>query len=80
MQVTITIPDDQVPRIKDWMLTQFATEDENGDPVAPPTDAELLYEFKQKIKRWVKGEVQQFELLREHENLFASYTQIDIQD
>jgi hypothetical protein len=80
MQVTITIPDDQVPRIKDWMLTQFATEDENGDPVAPPDDAELLYEFKQKIKRWVKGEVQQFELLREHENLFASYTQIDIQD
>lgn len=80
MQVTITIPDDQVPRIKDWMLTQFGTEDENGNPVDPPTDAELLYEFKQKIKRWVKGEVQQFELLREHENLFASYTQIDIQD
>jgi hypothetical protein len=62
------------------MLTQFATEDENGDPLPVPTDAELLYEFKQKIKRWVKGEVQQFELLREHENLFASYIQIDVQD
>jgi hypothetical protein len=82
MQITFNIPDDQVFRVKDWMRkeTDPGIDPDTELPNPPLTDAELLAEFKRKLQRWIKGEVQQFELLRQHEDIFATYTQIDIQD
>lgn len=82
MQFTFDIPDAQVPRIKDWMLsvTDPGVDPETGEPNPPLTDAELLAEFKLRIRRWIKGEVQQYELLKEHEAIYAGYTQIDVTD
>ncbi|MHC4302440.1 MAG: hypothetical protein ACYS7Y_34710 [Planctomycetota bacterium] len=82
MQITFNIPDDQVFRVKDWMRkeTDPGIDPDTELPNPPLTDAELLAEFKRKLQRWIKGEVQQFELLKQHEDIFATYTQIDIQD
>lgn len=82
MQITFNIPDDQVFRVKDWMRkeTDPGIDPETQLPNPPLTDAELLAEFKRKLQRWIKGEVQQYELLKQHEDIFATYTQIDIQD
>jgi hypothetical protein len=82
MQITFNIPDDQVFRVKDWMRkeTDPGEDPDTGLPNPPLSDAELLAEFKRRLQRWIKGEVQQFELLKQHEDIFATYTQIDIQD
>jgi hypothetical protein len=82
MQITFNIPDDQVHRVQDWMRkeTDPGEDPETGLPNPPLSDAELLAEFKRKLQRWIKGEVQQYELLKQHEDIFATYTQIDIQD
>lgn len=84
MQITFDIPDAQVPRVTAWVRSLFpdaaeinpATNEPNGEP----TNQELLAEFKQQIRNYVKGQVQQYELLQEHETIFANYTQIDIED
>jgi hypothetical protein len=79
MQITFNIPDAQVPRIKAWMLSRHVQElDAEGNPLPLPTDAELLAEFKLSVRRWIKGEVQQYELLKEHDRVYAEYTQIDV--
>lgn len=80
MQFTINIPDEQMPRVEAWVESLFDPLDENGNPVTPPTQAEKLAEFKHRIKRFIKGEVQQFELLEQHKSIFETYTQIDVTD
>ncbi len=80
MQFTFTIPDAQIPRIEAWIESKFLNEDDEGNPVPPPTQQEKLAEFKRLVRLWIKGEVQQFELLKEHEQVFANYTQIDVTD
>lgn len=79
MQITFNIPDAQVPRIADWIRSTLAEIDEQGNPVQY-TNAELLAEFKRQVQRWIKGEVQQHELLEQHKAIFANYTQIDVTD
>ena len=79
MQFTINIPDAQVGRVAEWVratLPEF--EDGDGSPPITYTNAELLAEFKRRIRNWVRGEVQQYELLKEHEAVFAAYTEIDV--
>jgi hypothetical protein len=82
MLFTFDIPDAQVERVKDWMRkeTDPGIDPETELPNPPLTDAELLAEFKRKVRRWIKGEVQQYELLEQHEAIFATYTQIDVED
>lgn len=79
MIVSFDIPDAQVPRIAAWIRTELGSEDEFGNPVTW-TDAEVLAQFKHKVRQWIKGEVQQYELLKEHEASFQNYTQIDVTD
>jgi len=80
MQFTINIPDAHVQRVADWIrgtLPEF--EDGTVDPIAY-TNAELLLEFRRQIRRWIREEVQQHELLAEHEQVFQQYTPIDVED
>lgn len=80
MQFTFNIPNAHVPRIKAWIASRFVNVDPDGNPVPPPTDEELLAEFRQLVRDWIKGEVQQYELLKQHEDIFSQYTQIDVED
>lgn len=84
MQFTFDIPDDQVDRVKAWVRTRFPAADEidgeTGLPYGEPTNAELIADFKFQIRRWVKEQVQQYELLEQHKTIFQSYTQIDMED
>lgn len=77
MIVSFNIPDAQVSRIADWIRDTMPALDENQNPITY-TNAELLAEFKLRVKRWIRGEVQQYELLKEHEAIFAQYAQIDV--
>ena len=78
MQITLNIPDAQVARVKDMVATRWLLmEDGNGNRVTP-TDALLMQEFKRRIREWIKGEVQQHELLKQHEAIFAAYTPLDV--
>lgn len=84
MQITFNIPDAQVPRVTAWVRSLFPDAAEineaTNEPYGEPTNQELLAEFKLQIRNWVKGQVQQYELLQEHETIFQQYTQIDIED
>ncbi len=84
MQFTFNIPDEQLPRVKAWVRTRFPAADEinneTGEPYGEPTDAELLADFKFQIRRWVKDQIQQHELLEQHKQVFDQYTQIDMTD
>lgn len=80
MDITITIPDAQVPRVTAFVRSKFDLSEPDpitGEMPPEPTNAELLAEFKRMIRLWVKGEVQQFELLQEHERVFSEYSPID---
>lgn len=81
MDITITIPDAQVPRVTAFVRSKFPDAAEinpaTGEPHGEPTNAELLAEFKNLIRQWVKGEVQQYELLEQHKVVFDAYTPID---
>lgn len=78
MQFTINIPDAQVQRVADWIRgTLPATAEDDITPITY-TDAELLAEFKRQIARWVKDQVQQHELLEQHEQIFQQYSPIDV--
>ena len=79
MDITITIPDAQVPRVTAFVRSKFLLEPdpETGEMPPEPTNDELLAEFKRLIRLWVKGEIQQFELLQEHERIYAEYTPIE---
>lgn len=79
MDITITIPDAQLPRVTAFVRSKF---DLQADPVTgevppEPTNAELLDEFKRILRRYVKAEVQQYELLEQHKVVFDAYTPID---
>ena len=78
MQVTFDIPDAQVDRIKPW-VEKTMPRDENG-ALLPYTNADLLQQFKFLVRQWIKNEVQQHELLAEHETIFQQYSQIDVTD
>jgi len=79
MQITFNIPDAQVPRIADWVRDTLPAETDPGVPITY-TNAELLAEFKVRVRRWIQGEVQQHELLEQHKQVFAAYTQIEVTD
>ena len=79
MDITITIPDAQLPRVTAYVRSRF---DLQADPVTgevppEPTNAELLAEFKRIITRYIKAEVQQYELLEQHKAVFDAYAPID---
>lgn len=78
MQITLNIPDAQIPRIKPW-VEKFMPQDENG-VMLPYTNAELLAKFKELLRNYIKGEVQQHELLAQHEAIYTNYSQIDVTD
>ena len=78
MQFTFNIPDAQVPRVRAWVQSRYP--DINPETDAPYTNAELLALFKTAIREWIKGEVQQYELLQEHEAVYQNYTRIDVED
>jgi hypothetical protein len=79
MEVTITIPPAQVDRLKAFVRSKIdvGTDPETGEPNPEPTNAELLLEFKHFLRRYIKAEVQQFELLKEHELSFQNYTPVE---
>ena len=79
MIVSFNIPDAQVPRIRDWMLSELPSEDAEGNPIEW-TNAQILAEFREVIKGYIRGQVQQHELLKQHEVIFAGYTPIDVTD
>lgn len=79
MQFTFTIPDAQVPRIRAWMLSELPSLDAAGNPITW-TDQQILAEFKEVVKGYIRNQVQQYELLLEHEASFQAYTQIDVTD
>lgn len=79
MQFTINIPDAQVQRVADMVRSKLPAEDLDNQPITY-SNAVLLAEFKRQIRQWIKGEVQQYELLEEHKNVFANYTPIDATD
>jgi hypothetical protein len=79
MKVTFDIPDAQVIRIKDWISdTYFQPDDAIVPTPPPPTDAELLAEFKRQVREFIKDRVQNYELLKEHEVIFQQYTPIEV--
>ena len=84
MQFTFNIPDAQVPRVTAWVRSLFPDANEidpgTGQPHGDPTNDELLAEFKQQVRNHIKNQVQQYELLKEHEQVFANYTPIDPTD
>lgn len=77
MIISFNIPDAQVPRIRDWMLSQLPSIDANDNPITW-TDQEILAEFKEVIRGYIRGQVQQYELLKQHEAVFAGYTPLDV--
>lgn len=79
MIVSLNIPDAQVPRIREWMLSQLPSEDSEGNPIEW-TNAQILAEFREVIKGYIRGQVQQHELLKEHEAIFATYAPLDVTD
>ncbi|MHC4705441.1 MAG: hypothetical protein ACYTFQ_33280 [Planctomycetota bacterium] len=81
MQFTITIPDAQVQRVADWIRSTLPDTDPlDTELPASYTNAELLAEFQTQIRKWIKGEVQQYELLEQHKAVYDAYTQIDVTD
>lgn len=84
MIISFDIPDAQVPRVTAWVRSLFPDAAEidpgTGEPHGDPTNAELLAEFKAQVRNWIKGQVQQYELLEEHKQVFANYTPIEPTD
>jgi hypothetical protein len=82
--ISITIPDVHVPRIKTWVRSYWPPAEEidptTGLPFGDPTDAELMADFKSRLKLFVQQQVQQYELLEEHKASEANYTQIPVED
>ena len=74
MQFSFNIPDAQVPRLREFLLSKTAPDD------PPATDQELMANFRKMIRSWIKSEVQQYELMKEHEASYQNYTQIDVTD
>jgi hypothetical protein len=79
MDITITIPDAQLPRVTAYVRSKFLLEPdpETGEVPPEPTNQELIAEFKRIIRLYIKGEVQQYELLEQHKASFDAYTPID---
>ena len=77
--VSFNIPDAEVPRVRAMILAALPSEDADGNPITY-TNAELMQEFKNRIKTWVKSEVQQYELLAAREDLYNQYTPIPVED
>jgi hypothetical protein len=81
MQISFNIPDAQVDRISTWIREKhFPVDPEVQPPAIEPTNAELLDKFKEIIRQYIKNELQQHELLKEHEQIFQQYTPIDVTD
>ena len=76
MNITITIPDEHVHRVADFVRSELPAEDPDGLPITY-TNAELIAEFKQKLREQIKGWVQQHELLKEHEAVYAAYSPLE---
>lgn len=79
MLITFNIPDAQVPRVREWALTLLPDTDAMGEPVTW-TNQEIMEAFRQAIKDHIRGQVQQHELLKEHEAIFATYAPLDVAD
>lgn len=79
MIVSFNIPDAQVPRIRAWMLSELPELDSDGNPIQW-TDQQILLEFKEIIKGHIRNQVQQYELLKQHEAVFQAYTPLDVTD
>ena len=77
MIVSFNIPDAQVPRIREWVLSQLPALDADGNPIEW-TDQQILAEFKEIVRSHIRNEVQQHELLQQHEAVFQAYTPIDV--
>jgi hypothetical protein len=81
MKITFNIPDAQVPRISEWIEAKHFPVDPQVQPPAPtPTDADLLQKFREMIREYIKDQLQQYELLKEHEVVYQQYTPIDVTD
>ena len=84
MQFTFNIPDAQVQRVRDWVRSEFPDAADinpaTGEPFGEPDPATLIAEFKGKIRNWIKGQVQQYELLQQHEQVYQNYTSLDVED
>ena len=78
MQFTFNIPDAQVPRVRAWVASMYPEINTATD--LPYTNAEYLQLFKEHIRDWVKNQVQQYELLQEHEAIYQNYTRLDVED
>ena len=78
MQFSFTIPDAQVPRVRAWIAAKYPPV--NSATEQPYTNAEYLALFKEHIREWVKSEVQQHELLEQHEQVFQNYVRLDVDD
>ena len=76
MNITITIPDQHVQRVADFVRSELPELDENQQPIEY-TNAELLAEFKQKLREQIKGWVQQYELLEQHKQVFEAYSPLE---
>lgn len=79
MIVSFNIPDAQVPRIRDWILSELPALDAEGNPIGW-TDQQILAEFKEIVKGHIRNQVQQYELLQQHEAVFQAYTPLDVTD
>jgi len=78
MDITITIPDQHIQRVAAMVRSKLPTDiDPDTEEPYVFTNEELIVEFKRMITRYIKGEVQQYELLEQHKAVFDSYTPLE---
>ena len=83
MQFTFNIPDQHVPRVRDWARSTLPSDgtDPDGNPVQLTyTNAELSAEFQRLLRAWIKDQVQSYELQQQHEQAYQNYTRLEVED
>lgn len=82
-QISITIPDAMLPRLKAWLRPFFPSgpnPDDNNNPYPEPTNAEYLAQFKEFLKDYVRREVRDFERVQAARAAEDAVTDIEVQD
>ncbi len=78
--ITITIPNAAVPRIKTALRGRFPSglDPSTGEDFPEPSDAEYLAKLKEFIREFVRREVRDFERRKAAADAEAAITDIDV--
>jgi hypothetical protein len=79
--VTVTLPPDSIPRLKAALRQFFPSGPnpaDNNNPFPEPTDAEYLALLREKIRAFVRREVNDFERRKAVADAESALTDIDV--